>query len=101
MVLNCCIFLHPKTELPTFKKSPELEVSVDDVTGEVKFACISEGLDNQDLTYKVDWFWGYKKNLTGLSVVEKAGKYVSRITEQNITRLAFGQEVNITYSLIS
>ena len=81
------------TEFPTFEKAPKLQVSVDGTSNEVMLTCVSEGLQRTGLLYWVDWYWG-SQSLARQPVSQQLdGQYISVLSERNITRLAFGQEV--------
>ena len=91
--MNTDSLYYPVVELPTFEKAPELQVSVDGTSSEVMLTCVSEGLQRTGLLYWVDWYWG-SQSLARQPVSQQLdGQYISVLSEQNITRLAFGQEV--------
>ena len=87
--LHYCPFL----ELPTFEKAPELQVSMEETSSEVLLSCVSEGLQRAGLLYWVDWYWGSQSLAEQPVTLQQDGRYVSVLSEQNITRLAFGQKV--------
>ena len=85
------------SELPTFEDAPELSVNVDEVSKEVLLSCVTEGLQQENLVYRVDWYWGTQQLADQPMTRQQDGQYIAVLSEQNFTRLAFGQEVIFTF----
>ena len=68
-------------------------MSVEETSSEVLLSCVSEGLQRAGLLYWVDWNWGSQSLAEQPVTLQQDGLYISVLSEQNITRLAFGQEV--------
>lgn len=80
------------SELPTFTVSPTLSVFVSN-DSKVSFVCNVQPMQRGGLHYTVDWFWG-KHVLLAQNMSLANALYTGVLSEEQITRLDFGDEVS-------
>ena len=90
VIFTCLLCFY--SELPEFKKRPELEVLQMNVSESVIFTCSVRALDQPDLEYHVKWHHNGKL-LTSDQMQNSSNMYIHSINETLIEYLQFGDKI--------